>query len=121
MGTLLHPSPQRKQGNTAGVTGWDERRHRFDVFVSQLVFEEASAGDPKAAAERVKLLEGLRFIRSIREKMLAECGGKPEEFFRRLREGERLQAAAGREFVDGPVATATQASPARSSPPPPAA
>ena len=53
--------------------------------------------------------------------MLAECGGKPEEFFRRLREGERLQAAAGREFVDGPVATATQASPARSSPPPPAA
>jgi hypothetical protein len=57
-------------------------------------------------------------IRSIREKMLAECGGKPEEFFRRLREGERLQAAAGREFVDG---TATQASPARSSPPPPAA
>ena len=90
MGTLLHPSPQRKQGNTAGVTGWDERRHRFDVFVSQLVFEEASAGDPKAAAERVKLLEGLRFIRSIREKMLAECGGKPEEFFRRLREGERL-------------------------------
>jgi hypothetical protein len=59
-------------------------------------------------------------IRSIREKMLAECGGKPEEFFRRLREGERLQAAAGREFVDGPVATATQASPARSSPPPPA-
>jgi len=61
-------------------------------------------------------------IRSIREKMLAECGGKPDEFFRRLREGERLQAAAGREFVDGPVAnTATQASPARSSPPPPAA
>ena len=59
-------------------------------------------------------------IRSIRENMLAECGGKPEEFFRRLREGERLQAAAGREFVDGPVATATQASPARSSPPPPA-
>jgi hypothetical protein len=36
--------------------------------------------------------------------MLAECGGKPEEFFRRLREGERLQAAAGREFVDEPVA-----------------
>jgi hypothetical protein len=43
-------------------------------------------------------------IRLIRERMLAECGGKPEEFFRRLREGERLQAAAGREFVDEPVA-----------------
>ena len=61
-------------------------------------------------------------IRSIRERMLAECGGKPEEFFRRLREGERLQAAAGREFVDGPVAnTSTRAWPERSSPPPPAA
>jgi hypothetical protein len=43
-------------------------------------------------------------IRLIRERMLAECGGKPDEFFRRLREGERLQAAAGREFIDGPVA-----------------
>ena len=43
-------------------------------------------------------------IRLIREKMLTECGGKPEEFFRRLREGERLQAAAGRKFVDEPVA-----------------
>ena len=40
----------------------------------------------------------------IRERMLAECGGKPDEFFRRLREGARLQAAAGRAFVDGPVA-----------------
>ena len=46
---------------------WHERRHRFDVFVSQLVFEEASAGDPKAAAERVKLLEGLRFIGRMTE------------------------------------------------------
>ena len=43
-------------------------------------------------------------IRLIRERMLAECGGKPDDFFRRLREGERLQAAAGREFIDGPVA-----------------
>ena len=32
---------------------WHERRHRFDVFVSQLVFEEASAGDPKAAAQHI--------------------------------------------------------------------
>ncbi|MFM8702352.1 MAG: hypothetical protein ACKOHG_00485 [Planctomycetia bacterium] len=61
-------------------------------------------------------------IRSIRERMLAECGGKPEEFFRRLHEGERLQAAAGREFVDEPAAShSAQASPARSSPSPPAA
>ena len=43
-------------------------------------------------------------IRSIREKMLADCDGKPQEFFQRLREGEQLQAAAGRVFVDGPLA-----------------
>ena len=28
---------------------WDTRRHDFDLFVSQMVIDEASAGDPEAA------------------------------------------------------------------------
>ena len=30
-------------------------------------------------------------IRLIRERLLAECGGKPDEFCRRLREGDRFR------------------------------
>lgn len=37
---------------------WDSRRHEFLLFVSQLVVEEASAGDPTVASRRVgELLE----------------------------------------------------------------
>jgi len=36
--------------------GWDRRRADFDVFVSQLVLQEAAGGDPDAAARRMELL-----------------------------------------------------------------
>jgi hypothetical protein len=35
---------------------WDKRRADFDMFTSDLVMIEASAGDPQAAAERLKVL-----------------------------------------------------------------
>jgi hypothetical protein len=35
---------------------WDARRGDFDLFVSQLVVEECEAGDPDAAAERLKAI-----------------------------------------------------------------
>lgn len=35
---------------------WDARRHEFDLFVSELVVREASAGDSDAAARRKELL-----------------------------------------------------------------
>ena len=38
---------------------WQRRRGAFDLFVSQLVVDEASAGDPVAAARRMGFLEGL--------------------------------------------------------------
>ena len=41
---------------------WDSRRPDFDLFTSQLVIEEAGAGDPIAAAERLRSLEGLRVL-----------------------------------------------------------
>ena len=35
---------------------WDERRQRYDLFVSEAVIAESSAGDPQAAQERLDLL-----------------------------------------------------------------
>lgn len=41
---------------------WSLRRPYFDVYVSQLVLDEASAGDREAAAQRVELLTGLPLL-----------------------------------------------------------
>jgi hypothetical protein len=41
---------------------WDQRRQDFDLYVSQLVIDEASAGDPDAAARRLEILEGIPLI-----------------------------------------------------------
>ena len=38
---------------------WSTERPNFELVTSQLVIDEASAGDPSAAAERLKLLDGL--------------------------------------------------------------
>lgn len=38
---------------------WDEERHHFDLFVSEIVTEEAAAGDAEAAKRRLDLLEGI--------------------------------------------------------------
>lgn len=41
---------------------WSIERGRFELVTSQLVIEEATAGDPQAAAERLALLDGLPMI-----------------------------------------------------------
>lgn len=46
---------------------WWQTRDRFELLVSQLVIEEASGGDPQAAAERLKVLEGLPVLRASDE------------------------------------------------------
>ena len=38
---------------------WNERRDRYDLYVSEFVTSEASAGDPEAAALRLEKLEGI--------------------------------------------------------------
>ncbi len=38
---------------------WDTRRHAFDLFVSQMVLEEAEAGDPEAATRRLEVVASL--------------------------------------------------------------
>jgi hypothetical protein len=41
---------------------WNNRRQAFELYVSQLVLDEAGAGDPTAAQERLKHLQGLPLL-----------------------------------------------------------
>src|SRR4051812_32373285 len=41
---------------------WESRRQDFDMFVSQFVIDEASAGDPKAASRRLGVLADLPLL-----------------------------------------------------------
>ena len=41
---------------------WEKRRDTFQLYISQLVVDEASAGDPVAARERLKALEDLPLL-----------------------------------------------------------
>lgn len=41
---------------------WTTERHKFELVTSQLVIDEASAGDPTAAAERLKMLDGIATV-----------------------------------------------------------
>lgn len=41
---------------------WDSRRDHFRLVTSRLVIEEASKGDPQAAAERLHVLGGLDLL-----------------------------------------------------------
>jgi predicted nucleic acid-binding protein len=42
---------------------WWETRSRFDIYASELVIAEASAGDPTAAAERLAVLAAIPLLR----------------------------------------------------------
>jgi hypothetical protein len=41
---------------------WEKRGYAFQLYISQLVVDEASAGDPVAARERLKVLQGLPLL-----------------------------------------------------------
>jgi len=41
---------------------WSIERPKFALVTSQLVIDEASAGDPSAAADRLKLLDGISTV-----------------------------------------------------------
>ena len=41
---------------------WDARREQYDIVVSQLVLDEAGAGDEEAAVERLELLDRIPLL-----------------------------------------------------------
>ena len=49
---------------------WDKRRKRFDLFVSQLVIQEAKAGDKDAAKKRMGILESIPLLELNEEVIL---------------------------------------------------
>lgn len=57
---------------------WRERGRHFDLVISELVYREASSGDPEAANSRVGALDGLRILKineeafSLAERLLAK-------------------------------------------------
>src|SRR5687768_4934802 len=41
---------------------WDFQRLQFELVTSQIVLDEAAAGDASAAVERLQLLSGIRLV-----------------------------------------------------------
>lgn len=39
---------------------WDDRRHDFDLFISDAVLLETAGGDPDAAKRRLEALDGIQ-------------------------------------------------------------
>jgi predicted nucleic acid-binding protein len=41
---------------------WETRRGKFELYISQLVIDEVSAGDSSAASQRIKVLAGVSLL-----------------------------------------------------------
>ncbi len=41
---------------------WENQRQSFELFISQVVVDEAKLGDSQAAAKRLKILEGISLL-----------------------------------------------------------
>src|SRR5438552_10795090 len=46
---------------------WDTRRHSYELCASQLVLQEAAAGDPQAALERLEVLKAMTLLEATAE------------------------------------------------------
>jgi predicted nucleic acid-binding protein len=46
---------------------WEKRREQFELFISQVVLRECPAGDPKAASERLEVLQDLPLLEQTEE------------------------------------------------------
>jgi len=63
---------------------WDDQRRHFELFVSEAVLEEASAGDPDAAKKRLAAIQNfpeLRITNEVRDlaRALLKDGQLPEK------------------------------------------
>ncbi|WP_145345774.1 type II toxin-antitoxin system VapC family toxin [Rosistilla ulvae] len=60
----LHPAPLIAARQTFTRRWWGTASSRYELFVSDLVFDECSAGDPTAAKERLAVMDGLPLLES---------------------------------------------------------
>ena len=49
---------------------WHKHRRKFEIFISQLIWDEASAGDPGAVKRRLKILRPLRWLQVKKDAIL---------------------------------------------------
>ena len=49
------------------IQWWEKERGRFDIFISEVVLEEARLGDPEAATKRLDLLKELPLLEATDE------------------------------------------------------
>lgn len=54
--------PVRSAHQRITAAWWESRRNHFEICISQLVLDEASAGDPEAARARLGLIKNLRAL-----------------------------------------------------------
>src|SRR5271168_4175406 len=63
---------------------WDSRRQSYELCVSQLVLQEAAAGNPQAAQERLAVLQSMTFLETTPAalalaKALLQAGALPAQ------------------------------------------
>ncbi len=69
----LHPDPIVAARQAVTRRWWDTASGRYRLFVSELVFDECSAGDPSAANERLAVFGAVPFLEAPSEaKSLAD-------------------------------------------------
>lgn len=66
------------------IDWWEYQRSRFSLYISEIVIEEASRGDSKAASKRLEALAGLPILPLNKEavelsKTLIQEGGIPKK------------------------------------------
>jgi hypothetical protein len=58
----IHPDPLMAARQAKTRAWWDTATTRYDLFVSDLVVEECSAGDPTAARERLDVIDAVPLL-----------------------------------------------------------
>jgi len=63
---------------------WESKRHKYDLYISELVIAEIKSGDPDAAARRIQLINDiteLRITEKVREmaSALIKQGALPDK------------------------------------------
>ncbi len=66
------------------IDWWETQKDRFDLYISEVVVEEASRGDPSAVSRRLAALEGIEILRLNKSvvdlsKALIQEGGIPKK------------------------------------------
>ncbi|MBN1905960.1 MAG: type II toxin-antitoxin system VapC family toxin [Deltaproteobacteria bacterium] len=66
------------------VDWWEKRKSHFDIFISELVYEEATRGDPFAVSKRIEVIKEIPYLQITDEainlaKMIIKPGPLPKK------------------------------------------